>query len=493
MHRKISGFIHLLFWVVCINSSSASEHPWVTGYLPSYHQSSDGRISILAESDYTKLTHLSHHGPYVNPDGSLNYEPTGFSDVKARKAVDQAHQQKRPILLCIVAWYDQYIQAINDSLSRTKLVGNVLKLVDKAGYDGVDVDLEPVMSEFIPGIVNANPDYIQFVSQLYDSLQKRTSALLNRSLLLTAPTNGYAGPVFAQIHEKFDQINIMTYDLVAPDWGFPVWHDSPVYCAGYLIFGKPAPSVQGEVQKCLKAGVPPEKLGIGISCDAFRWKGGNGTPAGGATAPRQQWRQAPSWTRFAYKDLMTNIYHPDYYRWDDPAKMAYLSIDRDGSANDEFWSFNDENSCAAKVAFVKENHLGGVIIWELGSGYLAHKPEGKRLPQLNAIHEACLEPSAAGENEERESSHFSLLQNYPNPFNASTTIEYSLDRDGPVRLEIFNPIGQRIETAVAAYQQAGHYKIIWPAKNYAQLATGIYLGRLETNGSVYLRKMVLIH
>jgi chitinase len=494
MLKKKIAFIYLLFYIVLLDAGSAAERPWVTGYLPSYHQSPDGNIHILLESDYQKLTHLSHHGPYVNPDGSFNYEPTCFSDLKSVKAVAQAHQQGVPILLCIVGWYDQYIEAINDSLSRTRLIKNVLKLVDLSGYDGVDVDLEPVMSAYIPAIVKGNPHYIQFVNQLYDSLSERTSPLLKRSLLLTAPMNGYAGPVFAQIYEKFDQINLMTYDLVSPDWGFPVWHDSPIYSAGYMISGKPAPSVQGEVQKCLDAGVPPEKIGIGVSCDAFRWKGGTGTPKGGATAPRQQWLQAPSWTRFAYKDMLTQYYRPEYYRWDAAAKMSYLSIDRDHSANDEFWSFNDEKSCQAKVEFVKENRLGGLIIWELGSGYVASQSIGKRLPQLNAIDAAIFQSSAIDEKKVRAAFHFLLPQNYPNPFNASTAIEYFIVRDSYVHLTVYNILGQLIETLVAEYQAAGNYQVVWPGKNQldSQLPTGVYFCRFVANGNTGIRKMIMV-
>jgi len=484
----------ILFLFIILNKLPAQEKYWVTGYLPSYHQSYDGSIGFLTSSDYEKITHLSHHGPYVNPDGSFDYQPTWFSDVKAKKAVQLAHQHGVPILLCIVAWYDNYIQAIKDSLSRHILTNNVLKVVDQYGYDGVDVDLEPVMSQYIPGITYGNPRYIEFVNQLYDSLQVRTSSLLNRPLMLTAPMNGYAGPVFKQLHEKFDQINIMTYDLVSPDWGFPVWHDSPVYSGGYWISGKPAPSVHEEVKKCLNAGVPAEKVGIGVSCDAFRWKGGSGTPTGGATAPRQQWTKAPSWTRFGYRDMMASYFRSEYYRWDDSAKMSYLSIDREGSANDEFWSYNDEASCQAKVEFVKQNSLGGVIIWELGSGYLAQKPLGERLPQLNAIHEAIMQPSDVAEKENMAPSHFSLLQNYPNPFNESTTIKYYLASDSYVHLAVYNILGQEIETLVSEKQLAGDYQIVWPNQKSTEskLSSGIYFYRIDVDGIGNFRPMIFL-
>jgi chitinase len=496
------GLIYFYFLLMIIlifalfnNSLASGDSLWVTGYIVAASQSPDGNLTILSASDYDKVTHLSHHGPYVNQDGSFDYAPTVFSNIKAIKAVEKAHLNGVPIMLCIVSFLS-YREAINDSISRNNLINNTLNLVDLAGYDGVDVDLEPVMSPYVPGIQNGNPDYIRFVSQLYDSLQVRTSSLLGRPLLLTAPMNGYAGPVFAQVYEKFDQINIMTYDMVSPEWGFPVWHDSPVFSDGYIISGKPAPSIEGEVSTCLSSGVPADKVGIGVSFDAFRWKGGTGTTTGGATAPRQHWITAPSWTRFSYKDMMNaGYYNQQYYRWDDGAKMSYMSIDNTGSANDEFWSYNDERSCIEKVKFVQQHNMGGVIIWELGSGYISSNPAGNKIPQLNAIYEAKTNPLAVEHNNNYKPDQYMLFQNYPNPFNPSTKIVYSLPFESNVEIQIFNLLGEVVATLEDKTMQAGTHFIEWDASN---IPSGVYLYRIVSeaissfNSFNSVRKMILV-
>lgn len=85
---------------------------------------------------------------------------------------------------------------------------------------------------------------------------------------------------------------------------------------------------------------------------------------------------------------------------------------------------------------------------------------------------------------------FHLAQNHPNPFNGPTTIEYSLSQPGRVRLAVFTIAGQCVATLVNGLQQQGSYRVVWDA---AQQASGVYFCRLQANGSVDTRKMVLAH
>jgi chitinase len=374
--------------------SAAGELPWITMYLPSYYQDESGNLIVqINDEDFNKITHLSHHGPYVRKDGTFNYEPTRYSDIKGKKAVEIAHQHNIPILLCIVSW-KEYLITIKSETDRKTLVKNTIDLMDKVGYDGIDIDLEPVVHPGIPEIAKDNPEYVLFVKELYDSLQQRESNFLRRKPLLTTAVNGIAGLALKEIHELYDQINLMTYDMSQPWEGWPVWHDAAISDVGYVfpdVGDLHSPSVELDVKKCIEQGIPNNKIGIGVSSDAFQWKGGSGTPDGGATEPLQKYNTAPTWKRFAYKDLVTNVFKEEYYRWDDKAKMSYLSIDKEGSENDEFWSYNDERSCFEKMNYVKKNNLGGVIIWEIGSGYCENMPENKHLPQLDALYKSKID------------------------------------------------------------------------------------------------------
>lgn len=90
-------------------------------------------------------------------------------------------------------------------------------------------------------------------------------------------------------------------------------------------------------------------------------------------------------------------------------------------------------------------------------------------------------------------TNFTLQQNYPNPFNPSTVIHYRLASPQKVQLQIYNLAGEKIKTLVDATQAAGNYDVSWNGKdeNSRQVASGIYLYKLQAGDYVLTRKMIL--
>jgi hypothetical protein len=87
------------------------------------------------------------------------------------------------------------------------------------------------------------------------------------------------------------------------------------------------------------------------------------------------------------------------------------------------------------------------------------------------------------------SQTLSLSQNYPNPFNPSTTIEFDLPKTSEVSLKVFNILGEEVTTLVSDMLSVGSYSYEWDASS---LASGVYLYRLEAEGFVETRKMILM-
>ncbi len=83
---------------------------------------------------------------------------------------------------------------------------------------------------------------------------------------------------------------------------------------------------------------------------------------------------------------------------------------------------------------------------------------------------------------------YALEQNYPNPFNPSTTIAFNLADAGFVKLNVYNILGQKVETLVDKMVMAGSYKVQFEGTG---LASGVYVYRLQVNGIVQVKKMLL--
>jgi len=84
---------------------------------------------------------------------------------------------------------------------------------------------------------------------------------------------------------------------------------------------------------------------------------------------------------------------------------------------------------------------------------------------------------------------YELYQNYPNPFNPTTAIKFYLPQSGQVTLKMFNILGEEVATLVSDRLSAGSYSYKWDASN---LASGVYLYRLQAGDYVETRKMVLM-
>jgi predicted outer membrane repeat protein len=104
---------------------------------------------------------------------------------------------------------------------------------------------------------------------------------------------------------------------------------------------------------------------------------------------------------------------------------------------------------------------------------------------------------SVGIKDEEETScfcDFAIFQNYPNPFNPQTKIEYYLAEPTWVRLTIYNAIGQKVKALVDNFQTAGNKLVIWDGKDNKgkTVASGIYFYKLEANGYVQSKKMILL-
>jgi hypothetical protein len=86
-------------------------------------------------------------------------------------------------------------------------------------------------------------------------------------------------------------------------------------------------------------------------------------------------------------------------------------------------------------------------------------------------------------------AQFKLHGAYPNPFNPAATIRYEISEAVNVQLQVFDLTGRNVATLVNRHQNAGTYNVTFDASN---LASGMYLYRLEADGFTASGKMLLM-
>jgi hypothetical protein len=91
---------------------------------------------------------------------------------------------------------------------------------------------------------------------------------------------------------------------------------------------------------------------------------------------------------------------------------------------------------------------------------------------------------------------FDLGQNYPNPFNPSTTIQWTMEKAGWARLAVYDLLGREMHVLVDQVMQAGRHSVVFDARRAVSrpdnIASGIYLYRLNTSGFSATKKLVFV-
>jgi chitinase len=331
--------------------ASYSSSFWIAGYYAGWTQDACPPSAI----DYSALTEVIHFSVLPNPDGTLDVAKN-LQQRHIAPAVAAAHAAGLPILIAVGGGNSQaQFQQASSDRNRAAFVGNLVNFMRANGYDGIDVDWEAGQVAY---------DSALFATLIHD-LHNALSAISPRPLL-TAPVNAHPDHYAAVIGE-LDQINLMTYEMSGPYQGWITWHSSPLFSGALTFPGHPSerlPSIDGVVSAALASGVPASRLGFGIGFSGQVW-------TGGVYAPLQSWATPPTVKNEAYNTLVDRELDGGVQMRDATARVPYASFHQTSGANDRFISYEDPASIAEKLAYLKSRKLGGVIIWNVGYGYLA--------------------------------------------------------------------------------------------------------------------------
>lgn len=354
------------------NPGTQSSH-WVSGYYVGYQQWLYPPDAV----DFNSLTHLFMGRIVPNSNGTLNTsfdigEPAGPELAKDMAA--RAHQANRKAILMLggAGTHGGWVGAASDA-NRATFVANLLQKMDELGYDGLDLDWEPLEAQ----------DQAPFRALAEALRAARPDIILALPVGWASSNFGGVNPFYGEIAPLLDQINIMSYGMAGAWPGWQTWHSSALHGEGPTT----PTSISVSVNAYLNAGVPAAKLGMGIGSFGMCW-------TGGPTAPKQS---SPGLgmngddNSMSYTNIMNTYYEAGARHWDSEAVVPYLSFSSPkGPEGCTFLSYEDEESIAAKGAYAKEMGLGGTIIWTIGGNYLANQPDGQRNPLLKAAGEAFI-------------------------------------------------------------------------------------------------------
>jgi chitinase len=359
----------------------AKHQVWVAAYYPVWEQSGGMPADQI---DYSAITELIHFAIVPRANGTIEDTIHGplkaITPAQSREVVTDAHKHGVKVLVCLGgAGTGPVISPVITDAMRRVFIKNLIRFVSTRGYDGIDVDMEPI----VPADEN---NFIAFIRELRAQMKAT-----NPRWLLTIPASGEPGDqprLCALLKNDFDQINIQTYDLSGKWDGFKTWYNGSLYGDGQTLMTdtRPYPSVNEKVDLYLAAGVPKAKLGIGIAFYGYAWSG-----ADGPTQPIQ----GVSLDTLGYNTIMDQYYRPNLYHWDKNAQAPYLSIGNAEAGNKKFISYDDARLAREKVLYARTQGLGGVIIWEIGDGYRKSQPVGHQNALLQVIKQAARGPLQA--------------------------------------------------------------------------------------------------
>jgi len=365
MRNKLTPIIYLSLLIVCAIGMIQCNNP-AKSKNQATHQSDYKIVGYVAgwsgmsmqNVDASKLTHINYAFADIDKGKivlRLKTDSINLVQLVAKKS-------QNPDLKVIIsiggwAWSNWFSDAALTPESREGFGKSAIELMQKYQLDGIDLDWE------YPGQIGEDngfrPEDKQNFSLLLGEIRRQLDELGTKSktnYLLTIATGGDQNYIdhteLGDAQKHLDFINIMTYDFYS---GL----DSLTGHHANLYDSKLAPttskSILASVERHLKAGVPANKIVLGIPFYGRMWTGVTSQNNG-------LYQKAKSvGTIIDYNIIADKYLDKGFVRfWDESAQAPYL-WDRDST---RFISYEDTASLSLKLHFIEEKGLGGAMFWE---------------------------------------------------------------------------------------------------------------------------------
>lgn len=276
-------------------------------------------------------------------------------------------------------WSSNFSEAALTPESRARFAASCVEMVRKYKFDGLDIDWEyPITQGEGAGMIQGVPEDKQNYTLLLAELRQQLDALGEGYLLsIAAPAVPFYwnNMEIDKLHPYLDYLNLMAYDMYV---GEVASHHAALYNSE--LWEGQQHSIQTAVEAYLNFGVPAEKIVVGVpfyghgraevsAINNGLFQAYNGRPAG-------TWA---SGGLFSYADLVANYLSSATSFRDESVQAAWYY----DAASQIMISYDDPTTLAAKATYIRENQLGGMMIWELGYDDQQHT-------LLNAVYEGLI-------------------------------------------------------------------------------------------------------
>jgi chitinase len=218
--------------------------------------------------------------------------------------------------------------------------GNFAAGVVRPGvFDGFDVDWESPQAEDAENFRALLEEFRQQMDAARRGL--RLSIAVGESPAMLPETD------FRAVAGIVDQVGVMNYDYAGP------WSQTTGFLAP-LFAGRHAGSIEQSIARYKAAGVPEAKLLMGLPFYGYSWT----AVAGANNGLFQPGRAVHADRPYSYIRTLS----PPFATYRDARSQAPWLFD-----GETFWTYEDPVSVRYKVSYARNEHLGGVMIWELSN------------------------------------------------------------------------------------------------------------------------------
>lgn len=294
-------------------------------------------------------------------NGDVTLDTDAASRLQGLVGLKANHPQLR-VMISVGGWSaGGFSEAAASAPGRERFARSAAALLRAQHADGLDVDWEyPGHHE--SGIASSEHDRENFTALLSEvrKVLDRASVADGRrgadryQLSVAVADAEFVDHVdIAAVDRLVDGFNLMTYDFVnamTPTTG----HHSGLYASPWA----PPTARTGEraVKQFLAAGAAPAKLFLGAAFYGREFDGVDATHDG-------LYQHFVHFVGYrGWKTLVADYIDKNGYRrhWDATARAPFLW----NESTRHFVSYEDAQSLREKIAFVRSNHLGGIMYWE---------------------------------------------------------------------------------------------------------------------------------